>query len=77
LENQTTCLECPDNAVCTNGSNIEVLAGYWRPNSTDVDILECFNPDACPDNSNISCTPGYEGNLCGSCVSYNGTYYYR
>ena len=74
-----SCIPCNQNAICTSGSIIDPLPGFWRKNTTSDLIIECKNPDACPgftsDNlsANLSgeCSQGYENNLCGICsISY-------
>lgn len=75
LDNQTQCEECPLHATCMNGDEIKVDNGYWRPNISTNVIYECFNVDACPSNSNITCATGYGGNLCQSCVKAEDAWY--
>lgn len=31
VNNAKRCSECPLNAVCNGGNNIQVFKGYWRP----------------------------------------------
>jgi hypothetical protein len=42
------CIDCPsDTAICTGGSKIGPLPGYWRKNETTSNFIKCFNPSAC------------------------------
>ena len=36
-----------------------------------------MNSDACPQTSEVVCSPGYGGNLCQTCTAYNDSYYYQ
>ena len=67
-ENQQQCSECPENAVCQDGFNIILDPGYWRTNVTSISIFECYNKDACLGGYNSTCSTGYGGNLCQSCI---------
>jgi hypothetical protein len=66
-DNQSQCKECPENAVCTEGYNILLDSGYWRENTSSIDIFECYNKNACIGGNMSICAPGYEGKLCHSC----------
>jgi len=76
-ENMTSCSPCPQNAVCENGYEIKVDQGYWRNSTQSTDIYECYNVDACVGGYESECAAGYGGNLCHSCVQYEGKWYSR
>ena len=76
-DNQTSCTECPENSVCTDGFKLTVDPGYWRQDVNSTSIYECFNKDACLGGYEVNCANGYGHNLCQSCVKYNGKWYSR
>jgi len=74
-QSDTYCHECPDNAECdVNGSYINVMPGYWRSDYFSTDILACIISDACLGNS---CSEGYEGILCDTCITDNNNSYFK
>jgi hypothetical protein len=77
MQNQTSCAECPENAVCQEGYKIIVDKGYWRKNENATSIFECYNPDACLGGYEVECATGYGGNLCQSCIKEDNKWYSR
>mmetsp|Transcript_7339 Transcript_7339/g.6557 ORF Transcript_7339/g.6557 Transcript_7339/m.6557 type:complete len:118 (-) Transcript_7339:2116-2469(-) len=77
LFNQSECIECPEHAQCVNGENITVDTGYWRESLDSAAIYQCYNIEACPSNDDVTCTVGYGGNLCQSCVLVDDKWYYQ
>ncbi|CAG9331088.1 unnamed protein product [Blepharisma stoltei] len=72
--NLTSCLACPDVAVCYGSYRMSPKPGYWRDNPYTDQFWKCPNPSAClgsPDADNVSytgvCSKGYKGNKCQSC----------
>eukprot|EP00347_Sterkiella_histriomuscorum_P014593 403360292 len=75
--NQKQCNECPSNAQCEQGFMIIPNEGYWRKDINATQIFQCSNSKACLSKYENQCAPGYGGNLCQSCVNYDGNWYSR
>jgi hypothetical protein len=70
-ETSKTCRDCPLNAICHGGSDVDVKKGYWRvSNSSDL-VLKCKGTSvaACVGGSNgpYTCTHGNMGPYCTLC----------
>lgn len=67
----TSCLDCPDNANCEGGNNINVKKGYWRVSNFSDDVLKCKGTSvaACKGGSNgpNTCSEGNKGPYCTLC----------
>ena len=69
------CMICPKNAICPKGTTLNTLvikSGYWRRNTTSLNLIECRTKDFCiggslHNNSNI-CRVGHKGPLCDVCI---------
>ncbi len=60
-----TCEVCPEGALCTGGSSLTSLPGYWRaPNTTQ--LYACNEPSACLGYD--QCAEGHIGPLCAICT---------
>jgi hypothetical protein len=77
----TDCCKCSelDQFKCdSNSSYPRILGGYFRSPADPAIALECIPKEAClPTDSNAlttSCSSGYTGWLCGSCVLFE---YYK
>lgn len=71
---QINCTDCSPHAVCYSGSNIAPRDGYWRSSNDSENFIKCPNSASCL-AGNITnpigvCAEGYEGILCGDCISY-------
>eukprot|EP00877_Chromochloris_zofingiensis_P009338 jgi/Chrzof1/4658/Cz14g21210.t1 len=74
------CETCPLNAQCPGGRSIVPQEGYWHSTADSAQVHRCPNFDACKGNRNMTdmpmmdqqCSPGYDGNLCGSCKPNHG-----
>eukprot|EP00347_Sterkiella_histriomuscorum_P004896 403358673 len=89
--NEKTCLECPKNAECPGGREIDVNPGYWRSNFYSSNVMQCLLNEACiggklsEEYISISndvqsyplCKYGYGGNLCHNCLDINGLLFTR
>eukprot|EP00347_Sterkiella_histriomuscorum_P005452 403356564 len=89
--NEKTCLECPKNAECPGGREIDVNPGYWRSNFYSSNVMQCLLDEACiggklsEEYISISndvqsyplCKYGYGGNLCHNCLVINGLLFTR
>lgn len=83
-EMSTVCSECPSNANCSNGDQIDVNGGYWRKTVNSTIIYKCPKPSAClggfyPDfkENPVKCKTGYSSYLCATCVSDGEDKYVR
>ncbi|EAR96235.2 transmembrane protein (macronuclear) [Tetrahymena thermophila SB210] len=70
LSNQ--CKLCPSSALFCEGNQIKLKNGYWRPNQTTDEIIQCNQVmNFClPEESSSSiegCAEGYVGALCSEC----------
>lgn len=74
-EDQTECSECPDNAQCTAGKDIEVQEGYWKKSRMHTDVFKCYKSSACLGGLDSECDEGYGGNLCHSCMKVEDSWY--
>jgi hypothetical protein len=81
-ETSTKCRDCPLNAICHGGNNIEVKKGYWRVSNSSDEVLKCKGTSvaACTGGSNgqYTCTHGNVGPYCTLCkeqylVTIDGT----
>lgn len=63
------CTECPNDAICAGGTDINVDKGFWRQCDTCELIEECIFRDNCLGGSNVSeqCATGNTGPLCNVC----------
>lgn len=75
--NATSCSECPGNSVCMGGFNISLNPGYWRSNTSSIEIYECILSDVCYGGYESSCRNGYTGPLCDVCIIDNKIQYYK
>ena len=70
-ETSTVCSDCPNNAVCHGGNNIQVKKGYWRVSNYSDEVLKCKGNSiaACEGGSNgqYTCSDGNEGPYCTLC----------
>eukprot|EP00347_Sterkiella_histriomuscorum_P012942 403366626 len=69
-----SCKTCPyDKAICSGGSKIYPLPGYWRKSNTTSTIIACMYLQACLGTQNEQqsaqgeCALGYQGVLCADC----------
>ena len=72
IEPEDTCKICPTGALCSGGSSILPLPGYWRVNNYSEVVYACPVSSACLGSLNSSdysgtCAAGYKGNMCGTC----------
>jgi len=68
---ESSCLQCPEGAVCHGGNQVYPLPGYWRSSNVSSTFYACSQ--SClgsPSRSNPlgECGQGYWSNLCGACV---------
>lgn len=66
--NGTTCMACPDGALCAGENPLFSVAGYYGGPNT---YLQCFAKDNCIGGSR-KCATGYTGPLCAVCESGYG-----
>jgi hypothetical protein len=66
---QRFCQVCPDHFKCGGNSHHIILeAGYWRPNISSIDVLECIkNQNVCLEDG--KCFEGNSGVMCEECDS--------
>jgi len=64
-----SCKECPANAKCNGGANIEVKSGYWRNSTSSPRIVACNDSDSsrCLGGFTSECDPQYVGPFCLQC----------
>ena len=51
---------------------MELNKGYWRSMVTSTVINECLLSDACPGGNATTCSEGYTGVLCHTCIGNDG-----
>ncbi|GMH59843.1 hypothetical protein TL16_g02912 [Triparma laevis f. inornata] len=64
------CLDCPEGAICEEGTTLqsmEVIKGHWRSSVNSSEIVECYTPGACNQQNGTQCTDGHDGPLCNIC----------
>ena len=62
-----SCHVCMTGANCNGGSNITVLPGYWRANSTSSHVISCPQDTCLGGAAESECTYGFTGPLCMQC----------
>lgn len=64
------CSECDENAICQNGYEVIVNAGFWRKSLNSTEIYSCPNPSSClggffwDSEFPVACKEGYSKFLC-------------
>ncbi|KAL4511163.1 hypothetical protein ABPG73_008241 [Tetrahymena malaccensis] len=65
------CKQCPSQALFCEGDQIKLKNGYWRPNQTTDEIIQCdeiLNFCQPEETDSIEgCAEGYVGALCSEC----------
>lgn len=76
--NATKCEDCPKNAICRKGQDLEVAKGYWRMHENSSKIIRCtIIKKACiGGNFEKQCMIGHTGPLCSSCLYDQDNKYY-
>lgn len=76
--NATKCDDCPKNAICRKGQDLEVATGYWRMNENSSKIIRCtLIKKACLGGKfENQCLIGHTGPLCSSCLYDQDQKYY-
>ena len=68
LQPTMPCNPCPIGATCEGGSNLNLVANYWRANTSTDKIYHCNDTQGrCLGNYNSDCLEGYTGPLCLQC----------
>lgn len=64
---EPVCADLPEGAnALSEGTTVRTLnveKGYYRISADSINILECYNKDACVGGDTVGeyCAPGYEG----------------
>jgi hypothetical protein len=62
-----TCKDCPKGGVCPGGNRIWPRDGFWNPGEDAGYVVACDPPGACLGGKDVTCSNGYEGDVCGKC----------
>lgn len=65
------CEPCPANAQCFGGTIVDPIPGYWRSSNRSDQMHRCplFTDSCTTDSTGSMCRAGYQGPLCGACIS--------
>lgn len=82
VSGKNSCDICPPNAVCYGYDYIIPKSGYWRNGESSSVVVQCSNPENCPDQTSFylndpkvysyQCSTGHYGNLCSNCLAGYG-----